>query len=269
MATCFLPTVETIHDTYVSEITQLGGRVTDDYRYHELLLLRSVLPHSECVRPQDAVQGGVALRATEHEIFVHPYTFRKVCQNGAVMAMVMDTRRMVRVDSEDSQEQVDAVLEDLCIAVQACGQKATQRGSVHAMQQASNLVLDQHTATSLLMMLPSAKFLGRRFIQAIMERFARGGDHSLFGMMNAITSLARDTRDPETRWRLEELGGGVPALIRPTLRPGDAFAVPTGALPFATGDDDEWPANVPEEIARLAKEMFPRTRKRGTTAVTK
>ena len=31
MATCLLPTVEIIHDTFVSEITQLGGRVTDDY----------------------------------------------------------------------------------------------------------------------------------------------------------------------------------------------------------------------------------------------
>ena len=164
MATCPLPTVETIHDTFVSEITQLGGRVTDDYRYNELLLLRSVLPHSECVRPQDAVQGGVALRATEHEIFVHPYTFRKVCQNGAVMAMVLDTapygasrfRRFTGASGRGTGGSVHSSA-GLWAEGDACG-------SVHAMQQASNLVLDQHTATSLLMMLPSAKFLGRRFI---------------------------------------------------------------------------------------------------------
>ena len=30
--------------------------------------------------------------------------------------------------------------------------------------------------------------------------------------MNAVTSVARDTRDPETRWRLEELGGGIAIL---------------------------------------------------------
>jgi hypothetical protein len=37
----------------------------------------------------------------------------------------------------------------------------------------------------------------------------------MFGFMNAVTAVARDTRDPETRWRLEELGGAVP-LVRPT-----------------------------------------------------
>jgi len=33
--------------------------------------------------------------------------------------------------------------------------------------------------------------------------------------MNAVTSVARDTRDPELRWRLEELGGGIPAMLVP------------------------------------------------------
>ena len=48
----------------------------------------------------------------------------------------------------------------------------------------------------------------------IMGRFFGAGDRSRFGLMNAVTSLARDTADPELRWDLEELGGGVPALIR-------------------------------------------------------
>jgi hypothetical protein len=40
-------------------------------------------------------------------------------------------------------------------------------------------------------------------------------DHTGFGLMNAVTSLARDTRDPDDRWRLEELGGGIGAAILP------------------------------------------------------
>ncbi len=32
--------------------------------------------------------------------------------------------------------------------------------------------------------------------------------------MNAVTSVARDTRDPVTRWRLEELGGQI-AVTQP------------------------------------------------------
>jgi len=266
MATCLLPTVQTIHDMFVTEIRQLDGCVMDEYRDEEFLLLRSVLPHTECVRPTDVVQGGVALRATEQEIFVHPYTLRKVCQNGAIMAVVTDSRHMVRVDSEGPQEQVDAILEDLCAAVRACGQKAMLRDTVHAMQQASNLVLDQHISASLLSMLPSAKLLGRRFFRSIIQRFAGGRDRTLFGLMNAVTSLARDTRDPETRWRLEELGGGVPALVCPTQKPGDAFAVPLGDLPFATCDEYEWSADMQEEITNVAEQVLQRTRRHGQTA---
>jgi hypothetical protein len=39
--------------------------------------------------------------------------------------------------------------------------------------------------------------------------------------MNAVTSLARDSRDPDDRWRLEELGGGIGARLRPQ-KPADA-----------------------------------------------
>jgi hypothetical protein len=51
---------------------------------------------------------------------------------------------------------------------------------------------------------------------SILERFVEGRDTSRFGLMNAITSVARDTRDPEVRWRLEEMGGGIPAALSPT-----------------------------------------------------
>ena len=44
-----------------------------------------------------------------------------------------------------------------------------------------------------------------------------------YSMMNAITSVARDTSDPETRWRLEAAGGGVPALLLGGPSPRDAF----------------------------------------------
>jgi hypothetical protein len=51
--------------------------------------------------------------------------------------------------------------------------------------------------------------------------------------MNAVTSVARDTRDPELRWRLEELGGGVPIAVRPrSPRPDEAHATPAGEAWF-------------------------------------
>jgi hypothetical protein len=57
----------------------------------------------------------------------------------------------------------------------------------------------------------------------ILERF-RSERPSAFALMNAVTSVARDTRDPETRWRLEELGGGIAvrAAQGPRRTPGSA-----------------------------------------------
>jgi hypothetical protein len=42
--------------------------------------------------------------------------------------------------------------------------------------------------------------------------------------MNAVTSVARDTQDPDLRWRLEELGGGLPVERCPTTDPDDVAA---------------------------------------------
>jgi hypothetical protein len=39
--------------------------------------------------------------------------------------------------------------------------------------------------------------------------------------MNAVTSVARDTADPEVRWPLEEMGGGICAGLTAVLEPED------------------------------------------------
>jgi hypothetical protein len=41
----------------------------------------------------------------------------------------------------------------------------------------------------------------------------RPGDRSPFGLANAVTAVARDTRDPDLRWNLEEFGGAVVATV--------------------------------------------------------
>ena len=53
--------------------------------------------------------------------------------------------------------------------------------------------------------------------------FSAEGDQTRFGLMNAVTAIARDEPDLETRWRLEELGG-VLAFVLPNPRPSDAYA---------------------------------------------
>ena len=58
----------------------------------------------------------------------------------------------------------------------------------------------------------------------IVETFLEDDDRSAFGLMNAVTSVARDQDDPEVRWQLEELGGGVPAMNFPYVRPDGSEA---------------------------------------------
>ncbi len=57
-----------------------------------------------------------------------------------------------------------------------------------------------------------------------MRTFFEAEDRSAFSLMNAVTSVARDQDDPEVRWQLEELGGGVPAMNFPRVRPDGSEA---------------------------------------------
>jgi hypothetical protein len=45
----------------------------------------------------------------------------------------------------------------------------------------------------------------------VLRRYFNDGDRTVYGLMNAVTAVARETPDPELKWRLEEFGGGVPS----------------------------------------------------------
>jgi hypothetical protein len=48
-----------------------------------------------------------------------------------------------------------------------------------------------------------------QFFPVILRRFFRDRERSRFGLINAVTSVARDVRNPEHRWNLEQLGGAI------------------------------------------------------------
>jgi hypothetical protein len=96
----------------------------------------------------------------------------------------------------------------------------------------------EREADLMLLYLPLLSRLPREHFTAlfatITRRFTEGGDRSRFGLMNAVTSTARDTRDPEVRWRLEELGAQVPALLDRTPHAREskrAMHAPTELVP--------------------------------------
>jgi hypothetical protein len=225
-----LPETRAIRDAFAGEVAAIGGEVLDEYDDGERLYLRAVLPRAGDVRPGDGIQGGVALRAAGPEIRLHPYTFRLVCANGAIHARALDTVRLarpVRVDGVPGggawSYEVEEVLAELAEAVRTCAAPAAFRRGVAEMRSAAELEAD-HALMVMPFLAQLARGGGRRarmFARHILGRFDGGDDRSAFGLMNAVTSVARDTRDPEARWRLEELGGGVPALLprRPKVTP--------------------------------------------------
>jgi len=62
------------------------GTVTDTFQDGHVYFTRSVLPRVEEARPGDQLQGGVALKANEAGVWLHPYVLRLVCRNGAIVA---------------------------------------------------------------------------------------------------------------------------------------------------------------------------------------
>jgi len=218
----FLPATGQIRDTFADVIASLGGEIPDVYNDGERLYARAVLLAEGEVRPGDRIRGGVAVRALGAEIQVHPYTFRKVCSNGAIAAHALETHRLERVESTEvfaPSYDVAVVLAELRSAVEACAAPEVFEKSTNEMRSAAEVQADVA-----LQLLPAIarwpQHMAASVLPLIFQRFAADGDQSAFGLVNAVTSLARDTRDPETRWRLEELGGTIPARLRHRPRVG-------------------------------------------------
>ena len=225
MATQYWPTTAEIGEVFAEEIAEIGGKVTDRYDDGSRLLARSVLPGYREVGRDDAVQGGVAIRATDEDIQVHPYVFRQVCRNGAIMAQAIQTWQVARDENSGIVDR--APLGELREAIRACCSEEAFSTSAQQMRSAREVQADL-ALTIMPMLGRMPKEMVNQILGSIMERFVKERDDSRFGLMNAVTSVARDTRDPELRWRLEELGGGIPALIarpRPKLGPARAKLV--------------------------------------------
>jgi hypothetical protein len=211
------PTTQEFLEAFSEEVAGAGGKVTDTYQDEGRLFARAVLPTPREVAPGDKLQGGVALRATEQDVRIHPYVFRQVCRNGAISAESVQTRIVAREDAFDVLPQVrDAVRE--CCGDEAFALATSQMRAARDAEADLSLNL-----MPMLSKLPRAD--AKRIVDDILGRFRRDKDRSQFGLMNAVTATARDTRDPELRWRLEELGGGIAARLRPGARPGGGEAV--------------------------------------------
>ncbi len=203
-------------DVFTESVAARGGQVTDTVDDGERLLTRAVLPAVEEVRPKDRVQGGMALKATKKGVWLYPYFFRLVCQNGAIIAETLESRSFVDLHLQDP----DMALQSIRECIDVCCDKEEFTNTISRMRTASQS--DASIAITMLPLLSQLSKMGNvELLSQIMDGFFREGDRSQFGLANAVTAVARDTRDPELRWDLEEFGGGV-AIGKVPSHPSDS-----------------------------------------------
>jgi hypothetical protein len=211
MPDCTDLTTTRIRVVFAEAVASRQGAITDTFDDGERLFARSVLPHIEALRPGDRIQGGVALRANREEAWLHPYLFRFICRNGAILPRTIGTLHVADLHIQEPEETVRLLRK----AIDSCCTAETFTESVHHMRTACEAEADLALSIMpLLSRLPAQ--MGTSFLSEIMEQFFRNSDRSRFGMINAITSVARDTPEPELRWDLEEYGGGIAVGKIPT-----------------------------------------------------
>ncbi len=219
------PDLEVLDALFAEEVATLGGAVLDRFTDDTRLFLRSVLEPGFDVRPGDRMHCGVAMFVCGPDVKVCPYHFRQVCRNGAVQSHAFGSTCIRRANEAAIPFEAARVEEEVGCAIRAGASPEvftqTRRELHRAADAAASRILD------LLPMLAGWHRIGdHRAIKVILSSFHNAGDHSVFGLMNAVTATARDSADPEQRRRLEELGGGLPALITRPQCPGPAHADP-------------------------------------------
>ena len=217
---CFM--TQEILEAFTAEISSREGKVIDTFHQPGQLFVRSVLPPGEEIRVGDKVQGGVALRATDTAAWVYPYVFRLVCKNGAIMAHAAAGRELPNLEGVPVFEAVSLVRE----AVACCCDGDAFARAAEQMRTAAQQPVD--ALLSMMPFLSHVSALSPELAGQILERFFQEDDRTRYGLMNAVTSVARDTREHSRRWRLEELGAQI-ALMRspePVLDDGAEEPIP-------------------------------------------
>lgn len=194
-----------ISEIFHEEIADRSGEVLNVVQNKTRLFARSVVPGIADVFPNDRLQGGVALRATESEVCVSPYVFRFVCSNGAIMAHALQTRQLSDLDWQDPWSAANSLRE----AIQACCEPEAFASAVQEFRLATKAIVV--LGPQLFAWLAQLGLANNGLYQAIMDQFFREPNETRFDLTNAVTAVARETRDPDVRWRLEELGGAIAA----------------------------------------------------------
>jgi len=208
-----------INSIFTEEITSRGGTIHDHFADDRLFFARSSFPKTSDILPGDKVKGGIAIRASNQDVSVHPYTFRLICRNGMIRAQAIETRAISLADFYDDDQAAESVRE----AIQCCCAPEVFAASTEVMRESALTPINM-----LMSLAPMLSHVSPSMREALLELIGmdlvRERRATRYDLVNHITAAARDTREPETKWRLEELGGAVAAGIDFTRRPPQGIA---------------------------------------------
>ncbi|MBT3467685.1 MAG: hypothetical protein HOL08_11045 [Opitutae bacterium] len=230
--------VDRIRAIFTEEISGRSGNVMDEAEHQGRIFMRGVIPRTGDVRPDDKVQAGVALKATPTSISLYPYVFRHVCHNGLIFAHSTESRKLF-VEADSIFIEVDGNLEGVISgtgiekplreAVEDCCTAEAFKASTHKFRQClmmSPLRLHQGNPLTRILYgsvnkLGTYHKLAKAYLSPIMEEYlAHNDEPGMFRMVNAVTAVAREVRNPALKWNLECMAGEM-AMLRnmPMIEP--------------------------------------------------
>lgn len=209
-----------IRAAFREEILDLGGTVTSEHDSENMLFLRAQLPNCGEVQAKDKIRHGVAARSDQEKLVVHPYTYREVCTNGAIHVENIASRIIDLSNVSKTSAEAEFYFRE---AIRSCSSAEAFEMTLDDMRESLNRPIRMALAIASISHMGSQSSL----VERIISRFVESENRSGFDMMNAITSTARDEPEPRKKWDLEELGGGILAMLaaKPGLDEGNPFDV--------------------------------------------
>jgi hypothetical protein len=207
MPAVFRPTLEEIEKAFGEAVAPYGGLPWDRCFDGQRLCVRAVYPQIREIVAGDQLQRGVALRVADEAIGIYPYLFRQTSHDGAILTWAV-ARQAKRLRSRGTSGQVAAVLDELRRLVVACSDEMILQNAVQHIRLAAEVEANVvGWLMPLLATLPQPQV--GDVLDRITVRFEAQRNRSLFELINAVSAVARETPDPTTRWRLEELAGSL------------------------------------------------------------
>ncbi len=212
MATIHSPAPKEILSMVEEELFKIGGRLAQCTRHKGRLFIWATVPHTRQIRPNDYVQGGVAVCTIGYEICIFPHVFRQMHRSGAIMSRTDGMKRLKRVPSTSAPRALERLRKRVRNLVQVCTSSEMLTQLTDQLRVAAESDVDAGLQMStVISQLPRRH--SSLLLSQILSKFHEDEDDSVYGLMNAVAAVARDEDDPETKWDLEELAGWVPMLV--------------------------------------------------------